>query len=146
MKKNRYNNSLKESLKRGLHEISQRQYVREAVIKSLSEYIRENYLKPEKSGLRTLNDYLGENAIISEAEEDNNTASKRKTVMALLKDKKYDHAQLAYELWHPKDDSEKATCRSLFSKMANGTPDAEGTVREFDDKDIVSLYQILRKK
>lgn len=79
-------------------------------------------------------------------EEDESTmASKRKTVMKMLNDDKYSHAYLAYQLWNPKDDSEKDTYRSLFSKMVSGKPDNEGNIRKFSDADITKLYELLRK-
>lgn len=68
----------------------------------------------------------------------------RKTVLSLLKDKKYKNSYLAYKLWHPKDKDEKDTYRSLFSKKASGKPDANGNVRQFTDAEITKLYELLR--
>lgn len=70
---------------------------------------------------------------------------KRKAVMNTLKDPKFNHAQLAYNLYHPKDQSEKDTVRSLFSKKATGKPDNDGAVRNFSDDEINKLYQMVRK-
>ena len=70
----------------------------------------------------------------------------RKYVMSSLKDPKYKHSQLAYALYHPKNKSEKATVRSLFSKEATEKPDADGVVRSFSDDDINQLYQMMRKR
>ena len=70
---------------------------------------------------------------------------KRKQVMKMLGDEKYEHAYLAYKLWHPKDQSEKDTYRSLFSKKYTGKPDDDGTVRHFTSKEINKLYNILTK-
>ena len=50
---------------------------------------------------------------------------------------------MAYSLW---PDMGKDTARSLFAKMANGTPDNDGVVRNFSDEDINALYQMIRKK
>ena len=75
--------------------------------------------------------------------EDQNTEMKRNAVMKALKDPKYNHAQLAYTLW---PDMDKDTARSLFSKMATGTPDNDGVVRHFSDEDINTLYQAIRKR
>lgn len=72
--------------------------------------------------------------------------SKRKSVMNMLKDTKFNHAELARNLWHPKDKGEEDTYRSLFSKKANGTPDNDGAIRHFDDEEINKLYQILRAR
>ena len=63
--------------------------------------------------------------------------------MKALKDPKYNHAQLAYTLW---PDMDKDTARSLFSKMATGTPDNDGVVRHFSDEDVNTLYQAIRKR
>ena len=81
----------------------------------------------------------------SEGEKDKSSAIKRKAVMTMLKDDKYDHAYLAYQLWHPKDNNEKDTYRSLFSKKATGKPDADGAVRSFTDEEITKLYELMRK-
>lgn len=81
---------------------------------------------------------------INEAEK-GNSVIKRKAVMNMLKDDKYDHAYLAYQLWHPKDDNEKDTYRSLFSKKATGKPDNDGAVRSFTDEEITKLYELIRK-
>ena len=75
--------------------------------------------------------------------EGQNTEMKRNAVMKALKDPKYNHAQLAYTLW---PDMDKDTARSLFSKMATGTPDNDGVVRHFSDEDINTLYQAIRKR
>ena len=76
-------------------------------------------------------------------EDENSVDMKRNAVMKALKDPKYNHAQLAYSLW---PDMDKDTARSLFAKMANGTPDNDGVVRNFSDEDINALYQMIRKK
>ena len=75
--------------------------------------------------------------------EDQNIEMQRNAVMKALKDPKYNHAQLAYTLW---PDMDKDTARSLFSKMATGTPDNDGVVRNFSDEDINTLYQAIRKR
>ena len=80
--------------------------------------------------------------IISEGEAN----MKRKAVMAALKDPKYNHAEFARKLYHPKDKGEEDTYRSLFSKKATGKPDADGAVRQFSDDEINSLYNDIRKK
>lgn len=75
--------------------------------------------------------------------EDQNIEMQRNAVMKALKDPKYNHAQLAYTLW---PDMYKDTARSLFSKMATGTPDNDGVVRHFSDEDVNTLYQAIRKR
>ena len=70
---------------------------------------------------------------------------KRKQVMKMLGDEKFEHAYLAYKLWHPKDQGEKDTYRSLFSKKYTGKPDADGTIRHFTAKEINKLYNLLTK-
>lgn len=76
-------------------------------------------------------------------EAQNDTDMKRNAIMKALKDPKYNHAQLAYSLW---PDMGKDTARSLFAKMANGTPDNDGVVRHFSEEDVNSLYQMIRKR
>lgn len=78
--------------------------------------------------------------------EDGQSAdTKRKAVMNSLKDPKYNHAQLAYDLYHPMDQGEKDTVRSLFSKKASEKSDNDGTIRSFSDTEINKLYQLIRK-
>ena len=75
-------------------------------------------------------------------ESEDTTEMKRNAVMKALKDPKYNHAQLAYALW---PDMDKNAARSLFAKMANGTPDNDGVIRHFNDEDVNKLYQLIRK-
>lgn len=93
----------------------------------IAKIIKEEYTKLKKDGTQT-----GD--------------MKRKAVMNALKDPKFNHAQLAYALDHPKDQSEKDTSRSKFSKKATGKPDADGVVRSFSDDEINDLYQMIRKR
>lgn len=78
--------------------------------------------------------------------EEDNIQMKRKAVMNMLKDGKYNHAELMRKIYHPKDKGEEDTYRSLFSKKATGKPDADGSIRHFDDSEITKLYQILRAR
>lgn len=50
--------------------------------------------------------------------EEDNIQMKRKAVMNMLKDGKYNHAELMRKIYHPKDKGEEDTYRSLFSKKA----------------------------
>lgn len=78
-------------------------------------------------------------------EGESNTADiKRNTVMKLLQNNRLKDSQFAYALWHPKDQSEKDTYRSLFSKKVNGEPDDDGNIRQFSDDEISKLYELLR--
>lgn len=70
---------------------------------------------------------------------------KRKAVMRALQTNGVKKSDLAYALWKPKNQSDKDRQRSEFSKKANGTPDADGAVRQFTDDEINSLYQMVRK-
>ena len=114
---------IKSMVNESLAEERTRAYVKKLVREALLEVSRNN---------------------INEADE-GNTNIKRKAVMNMLKDEKYDHAYLAYQLWHPKDDSEKDTYRSLFSKKATGKPDSDGAIRSFTDEEITKLYELIRK-
>lgn len=106
--------------------------VQNAVIKEMQKHRIMQIVKEELS--RKLN------------EDEQSTDMKRKAVMSTLKDPKFNHAQLAYNLYHPKDQSEKDTVRSLFSKKATGKPDNDGAVRNFSDEEINKLYQMIRKR
>ena len=89
---------------------------------------------------------LREEFIKLNEDDGQSTDMKRNAVMKTLKDPKFNHAQLAYDLYHPKDQSEKDTVRSLFSKKATGNPDNDGAVRSFSDDEINKLYQMVRKR
>ena len=104
-----------------------RQIIRECINESLNHSINEEETK-DKDG-----DYESANI-------------KRNTVMKLLRNNKLKDSQFAYSLWHPKDQSEKDTYRSLFSKKVHGEPDADGNIREFTDEEISQLYELLRSK
>lgn len=87
--------------------------------------------------------YRYTNGIVSEA---NDVDMKRKAVMNMLKDDKFNHAELMRHIYHPRDKGEEDTYRSLFSKKATGKPDADGSVRHFTDQEITKLYELLREK
>lgn len=82
--------------------------------------------------------------MLKEDNEKKGDDSKRKSVMTMLRDGKYNHAELMRELWHPQAEDED-TLRSLFSKKATGKPDADGAVRSFTEEEINRLYELLRK-
>ena len=129
MDKNQLKNEIKSIIRESLKEMSLRNHVRKIVSEEVNR--------------------LFESKVINEAGEgegEGNANIKRKAVMNLLKDDKYDHAYLAYQLWHPKDDNEKDTYRSLFSKKATGKPDNDGAVRSFTDDEITKLYELIRNK
>ena len=129
MDKNQLKNEIKSIIRESLREMSLRNHVRKIVSEEVNR--------------------LFESKVINEAGEgegEGNANIKRKAVMNMLKDDKYDHAYLAYQLWHPKDDNEKDTYRSLFSKKATGKPDNDGAVRSFTDDEITKLYELIRNK
>jgi len=129
MNKNQLKNEIKSIIRESLREMSLRNHVRKIVSEEVNR--------------------LFESKAINEADEgegEGNANIKRKAVMNLLKDDKYDHAYLAYQLWNPKDDNEKDTYRSLFSKKATGKPDNDGAVRSFTDDEITKLYELIRNK
>lgn len=59
-------------------------------------------------------------------------SNERRNVMNALKDPKYNHAELARTIHHPKTQSEEDTYRSEFSKQARG-------LRPISDQDIHTL-------
>ena len=108
------------------------EYITEAVKKEIFRNRIKKIIKEEYAKLNEEGEQIGD--------------MKRKAVMNTLKDPKFNHAQLAYNLYHPKDQSEKDTVRSLFSKKATGKPDNDGAVRNFSDDEINKLYQMVRKR
>lgn len=76
---------------------------------------------------------------LQEADEKSKNDSKRKFVTNTLNQNdndKFDHAHLAYRLWPNKD---KDSARSYFSKCLKGD-------RQFSDKDVTKLYNMLSSK
>jgi hypothetical protein len=116
------------------------------MLKNIKQIIRESAEKAlyEENLRNSVRELVREEFQRVLNEEDNNM--KRKAVMSALKDPKFNHAQLAYDLYHPKDQSERDTVRSLFSKKASGEPDNDGEIRKFDDDEINKLYQMIRKR
>jgi hypothetical protein len=111
--------------------------IKQIINESVRQVINEN-IRQEKLANRIAKKVTQK---IYEAKNDDDM--KRNAVMKALKDPKYNHAQMAYSIW---PDMDKDTARSLFAKMANGTPDNDGAIRHFTDEDVNSLYQIIRKK
>ena len=110
-----------------------RRLINESVQNAINENIR----------IQRMANIISESVTRKLFEADSDIDMKRNAVMKALKDPKYNHAQLAYALW---PDMDKDTARSLFAKMANGTPDNDGVIRHFSDEDVNSLYQMIRKK
>ena len=113
-----------------------KQLIKESVQNAITEEKRKSYIR------QVIKEEMGR--ILNDESESNDM--KRNAVMNALKDNIYIHAQMAYDLWHPKDQSEKDTLRSLFSKKATGKPDNDGAIRKFSDEEINKLYQMIRRK
>ena len=118
--------------------------INESIRKVVSEQKRDNHIRSIVE--RTIKNYLIDKAINEEKDDNKRLDLKRNAVMGMLKNDIYDHAPLAYKLYDANDESEKATARSLFSKKATGTPDADGQARHFDDTEVNKLYDLLRSK
>ena len=114
--------------------------INESIRKVVSEQKRDNHIRSIVE--RTIKNYLIDKAINEEKDDNKRMDLKRNAVMGMLKNDIYDHAPLAYKLYDANDESEKATARSLFSKKATGTPDADGQVRHFDDTEVNKLYDM----
>lgn len=131
------------------HNITESQ-LRDAVFQAVREQIAED--RKKAAVRRHIRGIVSEtvkrldNEVKQRLNEEDEIGMKRKAVMNMLKDGKYNHAELARKLWHPKDKSEEDTYRSLFSKKATGTPDSDGAVRNFDDGEITKLYELLRTR
>lgn len=125
MNREELRNEIKEMIRESIQQATLRKHVKKVVTEEVNKLFKKK--------------------IVNEAEHEGNSAIKRKAVMNMLKDEKYDHAYLAYQLWHPKDEGEKDTYRSLFSKKATGKPDNDGVVRSFTDEEVTKLYELMRK-
>lgn len=112
----------------------------------ISESIKKQVIKQRVNQIvsETIDEMIRTNRMEFINEDD--AGQKRKAVMNMLKDGKYNHAELARKLWHPKDKGEEDTYRSLFSKKATGAADSDGAVRHFDDSEINKLYELLRTR
>ena len=110
--------------------------IRQIIEESVRSTIKEQMYKQRISNI------VSEELRRALNEEEDSSEMKRNAVIKALKNPKYNHAQLAYKLWPHMD---KDTARSLFAKMANGTPDNDGVIRHFSNEDINSLYQMIRK-
>lgn len=159
MDKDTLNKLIKESLSELENERISENIVRDVVRECVSQILDKvnEDAKAERFMAYLVNEGL--NSVLSQplneknanlktkSEKENDSANmeiKRNTVMKLLKNNKLTNSVFAYALWHPKDQKDKDTDRSLFSKKVNGTPDADGNVREFSDQEISKLYELLR--
>lgn len=52
------------------------------------------------------------------------------------------HADIMRKLWHPEDDAEEDELRSLFSKKLHHKENDNGSIYDFTDEEINSLYNI----
>lgn len=120
----------------------------EAIKKQIDDILRskidETIIRNKVRNIVKEEVYKYANQIISEAND--NVDMKRKAVMNMLKDDKFNHAELMRHIYHPRDKGEEDTYRSLFSKKATGKPDTDGSVRHFTDQEITKLYELLREK
>lgn len=117
--------------------------LKKIISNNFKQIIIETYLKKRiKEAIQDVSQELCEKK--SNNTDKTNMEIKRNTVMKLLKNDKLTNSKFAYSIWHPKDQSERDTARSLFSKKVNGTPDADGNIRQFTDAEISKLYELLR--
>lgn len=117
--------------------------VKKQIDRMLRSKINETIVRNKVRDIVKEEVYRYANCLVSEA---NDVDMKRKAVMNMLKDDKFNHAELMRHIYHPRDKGEEDTYRSLFSKKATGKPDADGSVRHFTDQEITKLYELLREK
>lgn len=141
--KNISENKIKNIVLESLQETIVRKQVESIVAESLKQVI-ENKLN--EASFPSQND---QNRGISLADKkkqdkDGKLSNKYKSVMNMLKDTAITDAQLAYQLWNEDEYGGRDGQRSLFSKMKNGKPDADGVVRRFSPDEINKLYELIR--
>lgn len=120
-------------------------YIRGIVNDFIQEAKKENAIrKVIRKVVNEMLDKMNEDKADDKDGDSESMRIKRNTVMKLLRNDRLKNSTFAYDIWHPKDQSDKDTARSLFSKKVNGTPDADGNVREFTDEEISKLYELLR--
>ena len=120
-------------------------YIRSVVNDFIQEAKKENAIRRVvRKTVNEMLDKMNEDKADDKEGDSESMRIKRNTVMKLLRNDRLKDSEFAYDIWHPKDQSDKDTARSLFSKKVNGTPDADGNVREFTDEEISKLYELLR--
>lgn len=133
--------NIKNIVSESLQELVVRKQVEQVVSESLQKVIKSKLDEASKSTIRRFSPKSKEK---KNAEKSGMTQNKYKSVMNSLKDDSLNHAQLMRDLWHPSDKKKEDELRSLFSKMATGTPDANGVVRHFTPDEINKLYELIR--
>nr|DAD65575.1 MAG TPA: Flagellar M-ring protein, Flagellar motor motor, MS-ring, C-ring, MOTOR.3A [Bacteriophage sp.] len=141
MAQNISKDNIKNIVSESLQELVIRKQVERVVSESLQEVIKN---KIDEASKATIKRFSPKSSEKKKAEKSGMTQNKYKSVMNSLKDDSLNHAQLMRDLWHPSDKKKEDELRSLFSKMATGTPDADGVVRHFTPDEINKLYELIR--
>lgn len=110
----------------------------QVIRKEIENIVKENITKIISNKIF---EYINESDIDKDKKRYSN---KYKSVMRSLKDDGINKADLMRSLWHPKDQNDEDAKRSLFSKKANGKPDADGAIRKFTPTEINKLYDLIR--
>lgn len=147
--KNISENKVKNIVLESLRETIVRKQVESIVAESLKQVIENKLNEDSFSGMRKMSPKSKQNSGISltdknKQDKDGKLSNKYKSVMNMLKDTAITDAQLAYQLWNEDEYGGRDGQRSLFSKMKNGTPDADGVVRRFSPEEINKLYELIR--
>ena len=135
-----------------------RKMVEEAVSEAIADYLFEFIQEEGKDGEKDFipydkDDERNEERRRRKLERSKNANDNRKnddfskryrSVMKSLQDDAITKSDVMRQLWHPKDQKDDDTKRSLFSKKANGKPDDDGFVRHFTTSEINRLYDIIR--
>lgn len=152
--KNISENKIKNIVLESLQETIIRKQVESIVAESLKQVIENKLNEASFSSMgkmspKSKQDKHQQNNGISlddkkKQDKDGKLSNKYKSVMNMLKDTAITDAQLAYQLWNEDEYGGRDGQRSLFSKMKNGTPDADGVVRRFSPEEINKLYELIR--
>lgn len=126
-----------------------REELRGTVREMVKEAVIQRYQQLSEARLRNKVHKFVNESLRQILKEEEDTDNKRTYVLKLLrgeKGNKYNYAELARKLWHPKDKNDEDTYRSLFSKKLSGKPDNDGAVRSFEDWEINKLYELIRQQ
>ena len=111
--------------------------------RQIHNIVAEAYDRYTKSGMENRLQTIIREACMDAINEKRGNNDRKANVLSALRDKKYKYSTLAYELWRPRNDSEKDTYRSLFSKKIRQSSSKKGDTIGFTEDEINRLYSLI---
>lgn len=122
-----------------MNEINLKKYIRNIVNETFNRIIAEQ----RSNHLHAMLTEKITKTVINKLNEDDDKHGKRTAVVKALNNDMYNHAEIAYKLYPNMD---KDTARSYFSKKFRQEPDDNGQIRQFNDEEVNTIYNLIRKK